>query len=273
MAARRAFAFETAGFAEGSGPESEALYLRMDERCGRIVILPGREDRVEVVGREVRDHLVLGQVRQAVEAAVIKPLSQEDCDLRRVEACLTFEAPGGTPVEIFHGRLWTTAQSPPRTATASSRHAGRRACCGAGGGPGRGGPFLHRDARLLAARCVPAARSAGVRPGPAAFPRIPTTSLRCGRRSNSRAPETGGLSMPLSATAVRAGGSPNTPSVGPRQVSRRTTPPAIPAPVRTCVRGEAAHRSGLTPHTVVPVMPMRRRASLEAGPAGGARPA
>ncbi|WP_413098273.1 VOC family protein [Streptomyces sp. Inha503] len=105
MTAWRAFAFETAGFAEGSGPEPGALYLRMDERNGRIVIRPGEEDRVEAVGWEVRDHLALGRVRRAVEAAGIatKPLAQEDCDLRRVEAAFAFEAPGGTPVEIFHG--------------------------------------------------------------------------------------------------------------------------------------------------------------------------
>jgi len=105
IAAWRAFAFETAGFAEGSGPETDALYLRMDERSGRIVILPGEEDRVEAVGWEVRDHLALGRVQHAVEGAGVatKPLSQEDCDLRRVEAAFAFEAPGGTPVEIFHG--------------------------------------------------------------------------------------------------------------------------------------------------------------------------
>ncbi|MEU6261381.1 VOC family protein [Streptomyces sp. NPDC047043] len=105
MAPWRAFAFETAGFAEGSGPEADALYLRADERGGRIVVLPGAEDRVEAVGWEVRDHLALGRVQAAVEAAGIaaKPLSQQECDLRRVEAAVAFEAPGGTPVEIFHG--------------------------------------------------------------------------------------------------------------------------------------------------------------------------
>ncbi|MFE8013903.1 VOC family protein [Streptomyces antibioticus] len=105
MAAWRPFAIETAGFAEGNGPEAEALYLRMDERSGRIVILPGEEDRVEAVGWEVRDHLALGRVQRAVETAGVatKPLSQEDCALRRVEAGFAFEAPGGTPVEIFHG--------------------------------------------------------------------------------------------------------------------------------------------------------------------------
>ncbi|GII85265.1 biphenyl-2,3-diol 1,2-dioxygenase [Sphaerisporangium siamense] len=101
----RAFAFDTIGFAEGAGPESDALYLRMDERHARIVLLPGEEDRVEAIGWEVRDHLALRRVQEAVEAAGVatKPLSLEDADLRRIEAGIAFETPGGTRLEIFHG--------------------------------------------------------------------------------------------------------------------------------------------------------------------------
>jgi 3,4-dihydroxy-9,10-secoandrosta-1,3,5(10)-triene-9,17-dione 4,5-dioxygenase len=77
----------------------------MDERLGRIVVLPGDEDRVDAVGWEVRDHLALRRVQSAVENAGIatKPLSQEEADARRVEAGITFGAPGDTPVEIFYG--------------------------------------------------------------------------------------------------------------------------------------------------------------------------
>ncbi|MEV7007215.1 VOC family protein [Streptosporangium sp. NPDC051022] len=101
----RAFAFDTIGFAEGTGPESGALHLRMDERHARIVLLPGEEDRVEAVGWEVRDHLALRRVQSAVEAAgiAIKPLSQEDADARRIEAGISFETPGGSVLEVFHG--------------------------------------------------------------------------------------------------------------------------------------------------------------------------
>ncbi|MGW4421495.1 VOC family protein [Streptosporangium sp. NPDC004631] len=101
----RTFALDTIGFAEGTGPESDALYLRMDERHARIVLLPGEEDRVEAVGWEVRDHLALRRVQSAVEAAgiAIKPLSLEDADARRVEAGIAFQSPGGTPLEVFHG--------------------------------------------------------------------------------------------------------------------------------------------------------------------------
>lgn len=103
----RDFAFDQIGFAEGTGPEEDALYLRMDERRGRIIILPGEEDRVDAVGWEVRDQLALRRVRTRLEAAGIeaKPLSLEECDLRGVEEAVAFEAPGGTPLEIFHGGI------------------------------------------------------------------------------------------------------------------------------------------------------------------------
>lgn len=101
----RTFASEEIGFAFGDGPEEGALYLRIDERPGRLILLPGDEDRLEAVGWEVRDAAGLEAVRAAVEGVGIgvKPLAQSDLDLRRVEAAVAFEAPGGTPIEVFHG--------------------------------------------------------------------------------------------------------------------------------------------------------------------------
>jgi 3,4-dihydroxy-9,10-secoandrosta-1,3,5(10)-triene-9,17-dione 4,5-dioxygenase len=105
MDAWRTFAHEAIGFAPGSGPEPDAMYLRMDERPGRIVLLPGEEDRVDAVGWEVRDHLALRDVQVALESAGVpfKALSAEEAAARRVEAGIAFEAPGGTPTEVFHG--------------------------------------------------------------------------------------------------------------------------------------------------------------------------
>ncbi|GAA4545224.1 VOC family protein [Pseudonocardia xishanensis] len=93
------------GFAVGSGADEGALHLRLDERPARIVLLPGDDDRVEAIGWEVRDGAALAAVQSVVEGAGIpaKPLDQETLDNRRVEAAFAFEAPGGTPVEIFHG--------------------------------------------------------------------------------------------------------------------------------------------------------------------------
>lgn len=105
MPAWKEFAGEVIGFAFGDGPEEEALYLRVDERPARIVVLPGDTDRVEAVGWEVGDGQALARVREAVEGAGVttEPLSQQEADLRRVEAGFTFDAPGDTPTEIFHG--------------------------------------------------------------------------------------------------------------------------------------------------------------------------
>src|SRR5690606_31081377 len=103
----RKFAFEVLGFAEGSGPDENALYLRMDERAARIVIVPGETDEVVTIGWEVRDHAALVRVQEAVSAAgvAVKPLSVEEADARRVEEVITFVDPTGATVEVFHGAV------------------------------------------------------------------------------------------------------------------------------------------------------------------------
>ena len=62
----RTFAFDVLGFAQGTGPDENALYLRMDERAARIVIVPGETDEVVTIGWEVRDHAGLVRVQEAV---------------------------------------------------------------------------------------------------------------------------------------------------------------------------------------------------------------
>lgn len=65
----RHFAFGVLGFAEGKGPDESALYLRMDERAARIIVVPGDVDRVVTVGWEVRDHQALQRVKATLEGA------------------------------------------------------------------------------------------------------------------------------------------------------------------------------------------------------------
>lgn len=99
----RELAVDALGFAEGSGPDPSGLYLRMDERRSRLVVLPGDSDRVLSIGWEVRDQFALAAVARAVEASgvAVKPLAQEDADDRGVEQGITFEDPAGVPVEVF----------------------------------------------------------------------------------------------------------------------------------------------------------------------------
>jgi 3,4-dihydroxy-9,10-secoandrosta-1,3,5(10)-triene-9,17-dione 4,5-dioxygenase len=101
----RSFAFDVLGFAQGSGPEPDALYLRMDERPARIIVVPGDADQVVHIGWEVRDGLALQRVRDTLERAgvAVKPLSVEEADHRRVEDVFAFTDPTGTTTEVFFG--------------------------------------------------------------------------------------------------------------------------------------------------------------------------
>ncbi|XVQ82022.1 VOC family protein [Microbispora siamensis] len=93
------------GFAEGSGPDPDGLYLRMDERRARLIVLPGDTDRVLAVGWEVRDQFALAAVGRAVEASgtPVKVLSEEESAERDAEAVIAFTDPAGVPVEVFFG--------------------------------------------------------------------------------------------------------------------------------------------------------------------------
>jgi 2,3-dihydroxybiphenyl 1,2-dioxygenase len=103
----RQFAFGVLGFAQGKGPDPAALYLRMDERAARIIVVPGDGDRIATVGWEVRDHAALERVKDVLDGAGVpyKQLSQSEADDRRVEEVLTFDDPAGTTLEVFHGAV------------------------------------------------------------------------------------------------------------------------------------------------------------------------
>ncbi|WP_244928769.1 VOC family protein [Nocardioides sp. W7] len=90
---------------ETDGPDPDGLYLRMDERAARLIVLPGGQDKVLAVGWEVRDQFALATVGVAVEASgrEVRVLDQDECDERRIEAGILFEDPAGTPVEVFFG--------------------------------------------------------------------------------------------------------------------------------------------------------------------------
>jgi 3,4-dihydroxy-9,10-secoandrosta-1,3,5(10)-triene-9,17-dione 4,5-dioxygenase len=101
------FAFGVLGFAQGEGPDTSALYLRMDERAARIIVVPGDVDKIVSVGWEVRDHADLELVKAALDTAgvPVKQLSLDEADSRRVEEVITFEDPAGTSLEVFHGAV------------------------------------------------------------------------------------------------------------------------------------------------------------------------
>jgi 2,3-dihydroxybiphenyl 1,2-dioxygenase len=103
----RKLALDVLGFAAGRGPNPEALYLRMDERASRIVVLPGALDQVVDIGWEVRDGMALRRMRERLESAgvAVTLLSCEEADARRVEEAIAFTDPTGANVEIFCGPM------------------------------------------------------------------------------------------------------------------------------------------------------------------------
>ncbi|BAX92615.1 biphenyl-2,3-diol 1,2-dioxygenase [Mycobacterium shigaense] len=103
----RQFAFGILGFAQGTGPDPSALYLRMDERAARLIVVPGETDRVLTIGWEVRDRPALQRVKATLDGAGVafKELSADDAEARRVEEVITFEDPAGTALEVFHGAV------------------------------------------------------------------------------------------------------------------------------------------------------------------------
>lgn len=101
----RELALDGLGFAEGSGPDPDGLYLRMDEHKARLIVLPGDADGVLAVGWEVRDNYALAAVREAVEKAGVEvvELSKKEAAERGVEAAISFKDPSGTTLEVFFG--------------------------------------------------------------------------------------------------------------------------------------------------------------------------
>ncbi|RHW23471.1 2,3-dihydroxybiphenyl 1,2-dioxygenase [Nocardioides immobilis] len=101
----RELTIDSLGFAEGTGPDPDGLYLRMDERTQRLAVLPGDSDRVLAVGWEVRDQFALSAVARDVEASGrgVKWLTPGECADLGVEEAIAFDDPAGTRVEVFFG--------------------------------------------------------------------------------------------------------------------------------------------------------------------------
>jgi 3,4-dihydroxy-9,10-secoandrosta-1,3,5(10)-triene-9,17-dione 4,5-dioxygenase len=101
----RSFGLKMLGMVEGRGPEAGALYLRMDEFPARLVIVPGRHDRLLATGWEVAGEGELRDLGRALDAAgvAVKEGSAAELEQRRVGALLRFEDPAGNMLEAFSG--------------------------------------------------------------------------------------------------------------------------------------------------------------------------
>lgn len=105
VAAWRVFGTKVLGMVEGTGPDPEALYLRMDDFPARLVIVPGETDRLAQTGWEVADEHEMREVARNLEAAGVacKEGSAAELADRRVCGLLRFEDPAGNTQEVFHG--------------------------------------------------------------------------------------------------------------------------------------------------------------------------
>jgi 3,4-dihydroxy-9,10-secoandrosta-1,3,5(10)-triene-9,17-dione 4,5-dioxygenase len=101
----RAFGTKVLGAVEGNGPDSSALYLRLDAFPARFVITPGEKDRLTTIGFEAPTPKDVAEIAVRLENAGIasKQGSPEDLADRRVTEMLQFDDPFGNAIEVFTG--------------------------------------------------------------------------------------------------------------------------------------------------------------------------
>jgi 3,4-dihydroxy-9,10-secoandrosta-1,3,5(10)-triene-9,17-dione 4,5-dioxygenase len=101
----REFGTKVLGMTEGRGPDSSAVYLRMDDFPARLIIVPGSRERLLASGWEVADEGALAQVAHVLAAAG-EPVKTGDPAVladRRVGQLLQVDDPSGNSLEIFCG--------------------------------------------------------------------------------------------------------------------------------------------------------------------------
>ncbi|WP_326569810.1 VOC family protein [Amycolatopsis rhabdoformis] len=105
IAAWRVFALKVLGLVEGTGPNPDALYLRMDDFPARLVVVPGQADRLAGVGWEAANAAEVDDIRTRLAAASVpyKEGTPDELADRRVAELITFADPSGTVLEVFHG--------------------------------------------------------------------------------------------------------------------------------------------------------------------------
>lgn len=104
------YAEDMLGMSTAAAPAG-GLYLKMDEREFRIVIIPGAEDRYFASGWEVASAAMFEQAVAALQKAgvSVETCSDAECDARRVSALARFTDPSGNLHELSWG--YTGAKS------------------------------------------------------------------------------------------------------------------------------------------------------------------
>jgi 3,4-dihydroxy-9,10-secoandrosta-1,3,5(10)-triene-9,17-dione 4,5-dioxygenase len=105
VAAWREYALKVLGLVEGKGSDPHALYLRMDDFPARLVIVAGERDHLSASGWETADAGGLDAVRARLDEAGVpyKEGTADELADRRVDGLISFDDPGGSRLEVFHG--------------------------------------------------------------------------------------------------------------------------------------------------------------------------
>ena len=101
----RTFGTKVLGMVQGRGPDTGALYLRMDDLPARLVIVPGERDKLLAAGFELADPQSLALAARTLDEAgvAIKQAGAAELADRRVADMIRFDDPSGNPIELFWG--------------------------------------------------------------------------------------------------------------------------------------------------------------------------
>jgi len=100
----RVFGEDVLGFMCEIG-EDGTLGFRVDNHPPRVVVEPAAEKRVQAIGFQVRDARELDDLATAVGKVglTVSEGSADDAAKRRVTEFVSFNDPGGMPIELYHG--------------------------------------------------------------------------------------------------------------------------------------------------------------------------
>mgnify|MGYP001547844570 CR=1 FL=1 len=102
----RSFGVDVVG-AQPDSTRQDDLWLRLDHRPNRIIVIPGEADRLQSVGWEVRNAETFERIASAFESSgvdVERASAAEACD-RRVGGLMRLRDPSGNQLELFHTPL------------------------------------------------------------------------------------------------------------------------------------------------------------------------
>lgn len=110
------FATEILGL-QRAGEDHGSIYLRSDDRDHTLVYTPG-DPYDHTVGFELADEAALDAAAAELEAAghPVRRAAADACEQRRVRACITFQDPSGTKIDLVagawhHGRRYEPARA------------------------------------------------------------------------------------------------------------------------------------------------------------------